>query len=73
MDTLTGSVERITYYNPENGYTVLRLSPESGRLPGGRRVELVTITGNLPELTPGEHLYLKGSGSPTRNTACSSR
>ena len=29
MDTLTGSVERITYYNPENGYTVLRLRPDT--------------------------------------------
>jgi hypothetical protein len=28
MDTLIGAVERITYYNPENGYTVLRLRPE---------------------------------------------
>ena len=34
MDTLTGSVERITYYNPENGYSVLRLRPEGGRLAG---------------------------------------
>jgi len=25
MDSLSGSVERITYYNSENGYTVLRL------------------------------------------------
>ena len=29
MDTLAGAVERITYYNPENGYTVLRLKPDS--------------------------------------------
>ena len=29
MDTLSGSVERITFYNPENGYTVLRLKPDS--------------------------------------------
>jgi hypothetical protein len=29
MDTLSGSVERITFYNPENGYTVLRLRPKS--------------------------------------------
>ena len=28
METLSGSVERITFYNPENGYTVLRLRPE---------------------------------------------
>jgi len=31
VDTLSGSVERITFYNPENGYTVLRLRPEHQR------------------------------------------
>ena len=61
MDELTGSVERITYYNPENGYSVLRLLPEgSQRLPGLSRDGLVTVVGNLPELTPGEHLRLRG-------------
>jgi len=29
MDTLSGAVERITYYNAENGYTVLRLRPDA--------------------------------------------
>ena len=61
MDELTGSVERITYYNPENGYSVLRLLPESSqRLPGLSRDGLVTVVGNLPELSPGEHLRLRG-------------
>jgi exodeoxyribonuclease V alpha subunit len=60
MDTLTGSVERITFYNPENGYSVLRLRPDRGRIQGVNRDGLVTITGNLPELTPGEHLRLSG-------------
>ncbi len=60
MDTLTGSVERITFYNPENGYSVLRLRPESSRGPGVNREGMVTVTGNLPELTPGEHLHLSG-------------
>jgi exodeoxyribonuclease V alpha subunit len=60
MDTLSGSVERITYYNPENGYSVLRLRPERSKTPGLNREGLVTVTGNLPELSPGEHLRLKG-------------
>jgi exodeoxyribonuclease V alpha subunit len=60
MDTLTGSVERITFYNPENGYSVLRLRPDRGRIQGVNRDGLVTITGNLPELSPGEHLRLSG-------------
>jgi exodeoxyribonuclease V alpha subunit len=60
MDSLTGSVERITFYNPENGYSVLRLRPERSRGPGVNREGLVTVTGNMPELTPGEHLRLSG-------------
>ena len=63
MDNLSGSIERITFYNPENGYTVLRLRPEvRGRqhLPGLSFDGLVTVVGNLPELTPGEHLRLQG-------------
>src|SRR5215212_6274976 len=68
MDSLSGAVERITFYNAENGYTVLRLRPESGR--GAQAVDahasslsrdgLVTVVGNLPELSPGEHLRLEG-------------
>jgi exodeoxyribonuclease V alpha subunit len=46
-------VERITYYNPENGYTVLRLAARG-------YPELVTVIGNLPEITPGESLRLSG-------------
>lgn len=63
MDTLEGSVERITYYNAENGYSVIRLRPDS-RLAHARsalgRDGTITITGNLPELTPGEHIRLQG-------------
>ncbi len=60
METLKGSIERVTYYNPENGYSVLRLRPERGRMPGMNREGLVTVTGNLPELAPGQHLSLSG-------------
>ena len=63
MDELSGSVERITFYNPENGYTVLRLRPEGSRhknLPGLSRDGLVTVIGGLPEVSPGEHLRLRG-------------
>jgi len=63
MDNLSGSVERITFYNPENGYTVLRLRPEvrgHQHLPGLSLDGLVTVVGYLPELTPGEHLRIQG-------------
>jgi exodeoxyribonuclease V alpha subunit len=61
MDTLSGSVERITFYNPENGYSVLRLRPDQHRTPGLSREGIVTAVGNLPEITPGEYLHLQGS------------
>jgi exodeoxyribonuclease V alpha subunit len=64
VDSLSGSVERITYYNPENGYTVLRLRPEVSRglrMPGLNYEGLATVVGNLPELSPGEHLRLQGT------------
>ncbi len=60
MDTLTGSVERITYYNPENGYSVVRLRPDQPPRHVALRGDLATVVGNLPELTPGEHLRLTG-------------
>ena len=60
MDTLEGSVERITYYNPENGYTVLRLRPNNFLASEISGAGLATITGNLPELTPGEMVIFKG-------------
>jgi exodeoxyribonuclease V alpha subunit len=66
MDTLSGAVERITYYNPENGYTVLRLRPDTkmaNRFTNKSSLNadgLATVVGNLPELSPGEHLRLQG-------------
>lgn len=63
MDSLSGSIERVTYYNPENGYSVVRLRPERSSKAGAAAVGrdgLVTVTGNLPELSPGEHLRLSG-------------
>ena len=60
MDKLTGSVTRITYVNPDNGYTVLRLDPDKKHVPGLSRDGLVTVVGNLPTISPGEHLKLEG-------------
>jgi exodeoxyribonuclease V alpha subunit len=61
MDTLTGSVERITYYNPENGYSVIRLLPDKTPGLGAASDDLATVVGNLPEISPGEHLRLTGN------------
>ena len=50
---LQGQIERITYANPENGYTVARV-----RVPG--RFEPVTVVGNLMDPQPGEILRMEG-------------
>jgi len=60
---LRGVVERLTYQNPENGYTVARLAPE--RLRDEARAaqaddRLVTIIGTLADLTPGEAIVAQG-------------
>jgi exodeoxyribonuclease V alpha subunit len=51
---LQGQLERITYRNEENHYTVARLKVKGYRNP-------VTIIGSLVSVSPGEVLRLKGS------------
>jgi exodeoxyribonuclease V alpha subunit len=60
---LRGVVERITYQNPENGYTVARLAPErAGPEADAARGDdrLVTVVGTLADLTPGEAIIAHG-------------
>jgi exodeoxyribonuclease V alpha subunit len=60
---LRGVVERLTYQNPENGYTVARLAPEraEGEAQAARGEDrLVTLVGTLADLTPGEAIVAHG-------------
>jgi exodeoxyribonuclease V alpha subunit len=50
---LQGQIERITYTNDENGYTIAKLKVYGQR-------DLVTIVGNLMAPTPGEIIKMKG-------------
>ncbi|MDX6751300.1 ATP-dependent RecD-like DNA helicase [Geminicoccaceae bacterium 1502E] len=52
--TLSGTIERIVYHNPENGYTVVRLRAEGSDEPA-------TLVGNLPPVHPGEVLRARGA------------
>jgi exodeoxyribonuclease V alpha subunit len=52
--TITGSVERVTYHNEQNGYTVLRFHAQGYNEP-------VTVVGNFSAVSPGESLRLVGS------------
>jgi exodeoxyribonuclease V alpha subunit len=51
--TLTGVVERITFTNPDNGYTVARFQAE-------KYFGLATVVGPLAEVHPGARLKLFG-------------
>jgi exodeoxyribonuclease V alpha subunit len=56
-----GVVERITYQNPDNGYTVVRLAPERvADAPTTQDARLVPIVGMLPDLSPGEAIVAHG-------------
>ena len=58
---LRGVVERITYQNPENGYTVARLAPERAEAaPPTSDERQVTLVGTLPNLQPGEAIVASG-------------
>jgi len=53
LSELSGQIERITYTNEENGYTIARV-----KVCG--RQDLVTVVGYLMSPAPGETLNLKG-------------
>ncbi|MBO4712977.1 MAG: ATP-dependent RecD-like DNA helicase [Fibrobacter sp.] len=50
---LTGSIKTITFHNPQNGFTVMRLTDAETQ-------KVVVVTGNFPEFSTGESLKLTG-------------
>lgn len=59
MEVVTGVLERLTYHNEENGYTVGRLAMEGER-------DLVTIVGNFSNPVVGEQLVCEGKWTAHR-------
>lgn len=53
---IKGQLERITYHNEENAYTIAKMKVAG-------RYDLVTVVGNLLSVSPGEVLKLKGEWS----------
>lgn len=53
VESLQGAIERIVFHNPENGWTVLRLSVSGEREP-------TTVVGSLAGIRAGETLRLEG-------------
>jgi hypothetical protein len=52
-ETLAGTVERVTFQNPETGFAVLKVK---GR---GKR-DLITVIGHAPTISPGEFITASG-------------
>lgn len=52
-ESLTGQIERVTFFNQDNGYCVIKISIDGYRDP-------ITAVGNLMNPRPGEMVQLKG-------------
>ena len=52
-DSLTGLIERVTFFNEENGFAVLKVKASGHRDP-------VTVVGSLPSANAGEWLVAEG-------------
>ena len=59
-DTLSGTIERVTFHNPDTGFAVLRVVAR------GRR-GLVTVVGKLPSANAGETIEATGAWVQDRN------
>ncbi len=52
-ETIDGTVERVVFHNPGNGWTVLRLQADESAM-------LQTVVGRFQQLSPGEKVRLTG-------------
>lgn len=54
MEELTGHIERITFFNPENAFTVAKLK-------NANYSDTIPLIGKMPDLHPGETVTCRGS------------
>ncbi|MCZ7640481.1 MAG: ATP-dependent RecD-like DNA helicase [Verrucomicrobia bacterium] len=52
-EPLAGLIERVTFFNEENGFAVLKVKARGHR-------DLVTVVGSLPSVSPGEWINAQG-------------
>ena len=57
---LSGTIERITYHNADNGFCVIRVKVKGHK-------DLVTVTGNVPSVSAGEYIKCSGIWHNDRN------
>ncbi len=53
METYQGYIEHITFFNPDNGFVVAKFKEK-------QKKELITITGIMPSVQPGEAISIEG-------------
>ena len=56
LETLVGLLKNVTFRNPDNGWTVLRVENADSKA-------MVTAVGTFPQLEPGETLQMEGNWS----------
>jgi exodeoxyribonuclease V alpha subunit len=60
ISVLEGVLERVTFANPETGYTIARIGPVKGGGGGGGGSDLITAVGPLLGAQVGESLRMRG-------------
>ena len=60
-EQIQGAIERITYFNEENGYSVLRITPDKRYARAQARDGTVTVVGIMPALQEGESAQFSGA------------
>lgn len=59
-ETIIGTVERVTFYNADNGYSVIKIKPE-GKFPKQTAGDgTLAVVGILPEVGPGQRFEFTG-------------
>ena len=52
-EQISGVIERITFFNPENGYSIIKIKVKNNS-------DRVTIVGELGALSEGEYVHCRG-------------
>jgi len=60
QEQLDGTVERVTYYNAETGYSVVKIRPDRQYPLAAARDGTVAVVGTMPELSIGEMVRFTG-------------
>lgn len=60
-EILTGTVERVTYFNPENGYSVIKIQPDGKYPNAAARDGTIAVVGTMPEIGVGETVQFTGN------------